>query len=82
MRARLEPLGVDVHEEVPRDVHEVEVVWVLHPRSVVAHQRELHRELDLARVVHVVGVEEDLGRKRDNGLSLIMPRKMEHRTLF
>ena len=64
VRARLEPLGVDVHEEVPRDVHQVEVVGVLHPRRVVAAQRELHVEPDLAGVLHLVGVEEDLGRKR------------------
>ena len=62
--ARLESLGVDVHEEVPRDVHQVEVVGVLHPRRVVAAQRELHVEPDLAGVLHLVGVEEDLGRKR------------------
>ena len=65
VRARLEPLGVDVHEEVPRDVHQVEVVGVLHPRRVVAAQSELHVEPDLAGVLHLVGVEEDLGRKRD-----------------
>ena len=63
VRARLEPLGVDVDEEVARDVHQVEVVGVLHPRRV-ARQRELHVELDLARVVHVVGVEENLRRRR------------------
>ena len=63
--ARLESLGVDVHEEVPRDVHQVEVVGVLHPRRVVAAQSELHVEPDLAGVLHLVGVEEDLGRKRD-----------------
>ena len=34
VRARLEPLGVDVHEEVPRDVHEVEVVGVLGRDSI------------------------------------------------
>ena len=64
--ARLESLGVDVHEEVPRDVHQVEVVGVLHPRRVVAAQRELHVEPDLAGVLHLVGVEEDLGREKVN----------------